>query len=424
MTARDEALRLDADDPLSALRVEFAIPPWPEGPHEDWAYFAGNSLGLMPKAARAAVAGELDEWARVGVEGWFEGHRPWLERAGSLRPAVARLVGASPAEVAVMGTLTVNLHVLLASFYRPAGDRCRILIEDTAFPSDSYVVGSQAIWHGLDPSDAVIRVAPRDGEHVLRTEDLIGAIEEAGGTLALVLLGAINYLTGEKLAISEITAAAHRVGALCGWDLAHAIGNVPVPLHAANADFAAWCHYKYVNGGPGAPAGIFVHERHWRDVEPAPRLAGWWGVDPGPRFRMEPDFVPRPGAEGWAISTPPIVAYAPLEVALEVFDRVGMDALRERSRRLTGWLEGLLAGLEETHRLQVITPRDPERRGSQLSVTVEHAAAIARRLRQEHGVVCDVREPDVLRFAPVPLYSSFADCHRAAEGLHAVCERR
>jgi kynureninase len=423
MTTHDEAIRLDADDPLSGLRAEFAIPPWPEGPHDDWAYFAGNSLGLMPHVARAAVGAELDEWARVGVEGWFEGRRPWLELAGSLRPAVARLVGASTEEVAVLGTLTVNLHLLLASFYRPVGDRRHILIEDAAFPSDSYVVQSQAAWHGLDPRETVVRVSPRPGEHVLRTEDLVGAIEEAGDTLALVLLGGVNYLTGEVLAMPELTAAAHGVGAVCGFDLAHAIGNIPVALHAAGADFGAWCHYKYVNGGPGAPAGIFVHERHWRDAEP-PRLAGWWAVDPEARFRMEPGFVPRTGAEGWAISTPSIVAYAPLEASLELFDRVGMDALRARSRRLTGWLEEQLDDVGATRRLEVITPREPERRGSQLSVKVEHADVIAGRLRREHGVVCDVREPDVLRFAPVPLYSSFTDCSRAAEGLHAVCERR
>lgn len=420
---RDEALRLDEGDPLTALRRAFAVPPWPGGGHPEWAYFAGNSLGLMPRAARAAVEAELDEWARLAVEGWFEAREPWLEYAGSLRPSVAALVGASPEEVSVMGTLTVDLHLLLATFYRPTGVRRRILIEDTAFPSDSHAVSSQAAWHGLDPEEAVIRVAPREGESTLRTADVVEAIERAGDTLAVVLLGAVNYLTGEVLALREITEAAHRVGAACGWDLAHAIGNVPVSLHDADADFAAWCHYKYVNGGPGAPAGIFVHERHWRDEAPF-RLAGWWATDPAARFLMEPDFVARAGAEGWAISTPPIVAYAPLRASLALFDQVGMHALRERSIRLTGWLESLLDEVAAVRRLELITPRDAERRGSQLSVTVAGADEIARRLRDRHGVVCDVRRPDVLRFAPAPLYSSFEDCRRAAVGLLDVCEPR
>lgn len=423
MIDRAEALRLDAADPLAALRSEHAIPPWPGGRHPEWAYFAGNSLGLMPHTARDAVTAELDAWGRLGVEGWFEGSEPWIEYAGSLRPAVGRLVGAPAEEIAVMGTLTVNLHLLLATFYRPRGDRRRILIEDNAFPSDSHAVSSQAAWHGLDPRDTVIRVGPRAGEQTLRTEDIVGAIERAGETLVLVLLGAVNYLTGEVLELPEITAAAHRAGALSGWDLAHAVGNIPVALHDSGADFAAWCHYKYVNAGPGAPAGIFVHERHWRDTEPL-RLAGWWAVDPAARFRMEPDFVPRPGAEGWAISTPPIVAYAPLRASLEHFDRVGIDVLRERSVRLTGVLHTALDEVAATRRLAVITPREPSRRGCQLSVVVEHADAKAERLRREHGVVCDVRQPDVLRFAPVPLYSSFEDCYRAAAGLLDVCEAR
>ncbi len=421
--ARDEALRLDADDPLTALRDEFAIPPWPGGRDAEWAYFAGNSLGLMPHSARTAVEAELDEWARLAVEGWFEAAEPWLEYAGALRPSVAALVGARPEEVAVMGTLTVDLHLLLATFYRPLGARRRILIEDAAFPSDSHAVQSQAVWHGLPARDTVIRVRPRDGEPTLRTEDVVAEIERAGDTLAVVLLGAVNYLTGELLELAEITDAAHRVGAVCGWDLAHAIGNVPVSLTDTGADFAAWCHYKYVNGGPGAPAGIFVHERHWHDAEPF-RLAGWWAVDPATRFRMEPDFVPRTGAEGWAISTPPILAYASLRASLELFDRVGMASLRERSIRLTGWLETLLEEAAATRHLELITPRDPTRRGSQLSVVVPRAGEIARRLRDEHGVVCDVRQPDVLRFAPVPLYGSFEDCRRAAAALVDVCDRR
>lgn len=406
----DRARALDAADPLTGLRAEFAVPPWPGGREPEWAYFAGNSLGLMPLAARDAVATELDEWARVAVEGWFEAREPWLDYAGSLRPSVARLVGAAPEEVAVASALTVDLHLLLASFYRPAGRRTRILIEDAAFPSDSHAVASQAALHGLDPEETIFR-APS-----LATGDLVDAIEREGEQLALVLLGAVNYLGGEVLDVGAVTAAAHRVGAVAGWDLAHAVGNVPVDLHGAGADFAVWCHYKYVNAGPGAPAGLFVHERHGGDRNLF-RLAGWWAVDPAERFRMEPGFAARPGAEGWSISTPAILAHAPLRASLAQFDRVGLAALRERSVRLTGYLEELLDEVAAARPLRLLTPRDPGRRGAQLSVGVDGARTLAGRLRHEHGVVCDFREPDVLRFAPAPLYNTFADCRRAAAAL-------
>jgi kynureninase len=406
------AAELEAADPLPSLRDEFCVPPWPGGSHPDWAYFAGNSLGLEPRAARAAVEAELHEWARLGVEGWFEGREPWLEYAGSLRASVGRLVGAAPDEIAVMNTLTVNLHLLLASFYRPSRERFRIIIEDAAFPSDSYAVQSQAAWHGLDPAAAVVR-APID--------DVLDAVEREGDSLALVLLPGVSYLTGQVLDVAAITAAVHGAGAVAAWDLAHAIGNVPVSLHDAGADFAVWCHYKYVNGGPGAPGGAFVHERHGSLLE-LPRLAGWWGNDPAERFRMEPDFVPRPGAEGWAVSTPSVLAFAPLRASLEQFDRVGLDSLRARSQRLTGYLEELLDEVARSRRLGVITPRDPAERGCQLSVSCEGARALAARLRAEHGVVCDFREPDVLRFAPVPLYNTYDDCRRAALALLDVLE--
>lgn len=411
------AAELEAADPVPSLRDEFLVPEGsiagqrrpaePDGAARAWAYLAGNSLGLQPRAARAAIADELDEWAQLGVEGWFEAREPWLEYAGSLRGSVARLVGAAPDEVAVMNTLTVNLHLLLASFYRPTTERFRILIEDTAFPSDTYAVKSQAAWHGLDPAEAVVRV-PLDG-----VEE---AIERLGGSLAVALLPGVNYLSGEVMDVAALTAAVQGAGAVAGWDLAHSIGNVPVALHDSGADFAVWCHYKYVNGGPGAPGGAFVHERHGARFD-LPRLAGWWGNDPEERFRMEPDFVPRPGAEGWAVSTPTVLALAPLQASLEQFDRVGMDALRERSLRLTGYLEELLDEVAASRPLVVTTPRDPEARGCQLSVACEGAKALAARLRAEHGVVCDFREPDVLRFAPVPLYNTYEDCRRAAAAL-------
>jgi kynureninase len=394
---------LEAADPLPSRRDEFHVP-------DGWAYLAGNSLGLQPRAAQAEIEAELAEWARLGVEGWFESREPWLEYAGSLRGSVARLVGAEPDEVAVMNTLTVNLHLLLASFYRPTPERFRILIEDTAFPSDSYAVSSQAAWHGLDPRDAVVRVP---------VAELPAAIERAADSLALALLPGVSYLSGEVLDVAAVTETVHAVGAVAAWDLAHSIGNVPVALHDADVDCAVWCHYKYVNGGPGAPGGAFVHARHGSRLD-LPRLAGWWGNDPVERFKMEPHFVPRPGAEGWAVSTPPVLAFAPLRASLEQFDRVGLDALRARSLRLTGYLEKLLDEVARERRISLTTPREPERRGAQLSVACDGARSLARRLRDDHGVVCDFREPDVLRFAPAPLYNTYEDCRRAAAALADV----
>ena len=404
---RDRARQLEERDPLPSLREEFLVP-------QEWAYLAGNSLGLQPRAAQAEVEAELAEWGRLGVEGWFESREPWLEYAGSLRGSVARLVGAAPEDVAVMNTLTVNLHLLLASFYRPTPERFRILIEDTAFPSDSYAVQSQAVWHGLDPGDAVLRA---------NIAELPATIARAGDSIALVLLPGVSYLSGEVLDVVAMTETVHAVGAVAAWDLAHSIGNVPVSLHDAHVDFAVWCHYKYVNGGPGAPGGAFVHARHGSRLD-LPRLAGWWGNDPVERFEMKPDFVPRPGAEGWAVSTPPVLAFAPLRASLEQFDRVGLDALRARSLRLTGYLEELLGEVARDRRMSLTTPTERERRGAQLSVACNGARALARRLREDHGVVCDFREPDVLRFAPAPLYNTYEDCLRAAVGLRDVLEAR
>jgi kynureninase len=394
------ARELEASDPVPSLRDEFHVP-------DGWAYLAGNSLGLQPRTARAEIETELDEWARLGVEGWFESREPWLEYAGSLRASVGRLVGAAPEETAVMNTLTVNLHLLLATFYRPTTDRFRILIEEDAFPSDSYAVQSQAAWHGFDPAEAVVRVP---------VSDLLEAVARLGDSLAVALFPGVNYLSGEVLDVQGLTAAVHEVGAVAAWDLAHAIGNVPVDLHGAGADFAVWCHYKYLNAGPGAPGGAFVHERHGSRLD-LPRLAGWWGNDPAVRFRMEPGFEPRAGAEGWAVSTPPVLAFAPLRASLEQFDRVGPDALRARSVRLTGYLGELLDEVAVSRAITVTTPRDPDARGCQLSVSCDGARSLAGRLRAEHGVVCDFREPDVLRFAPTPLYNTYEDCARVAAAL-------
>jgi len=374
----------------------FAVPP-------GIAYLAGNSLGLQPLAARDAVNDELDEWARLGIDGFFTGRRPWLTYHERLQEPLARLAGALPHEVVAMNTLTVNLHLMMASFYRPEGRRQRILIEDAAFPSDAYAVASQAAQRGLDPATAVVRARP---------DEVIETLEREGESIALVLLGGVNYLTGELLEMAAITAAGHEAGAVVGWDLAHAIGNVPLQLHDWDADFAVWCSYKYLNGGPGAIGGAFVHERHGGDPR-VPRLAGWWGNDPATRFEMVPGFEPRAGADGWQVSTTPILSLVPVLVSLELFDRIGLEALRERSVRLTAYLESLLDDVG----VRLMTPRDSERRGGQLSIAVEDAAATAQRLADEHGVVCDVRRPNVIRLAPTPLYSTYEDCRRAADAL-------
>ncbi|MEU9843660.1 kynureninase [Actinomadura sp. NPDC048032] len=412
MTLEDEARRLDETDPLPTLRGEFLIPPAPGGPHAEAAYFAGNSLGLQPRSAAGLLREELDDWARLAVEAHTQGRRPWVAYHELLREPAARLVGALPHEVVAMNSLTVNLHLMMASFYRPAGTRTRIVIEDAAFPSDSYAVASQAVHHGLDPAATVVRLRPRDGEDALRTEDVLAFLDREGDTVALVLLGGVNYLTGQLMDMAAITKAGRAAGAVVGWDLAHAAGNVPLRLHDWDVDFAAWCTYKYLNGGPGAVAGCFVHERHVRDAS-VPKLAGWWGTDPAVRFRMDPDIAPPASADAWQLSNPPIMALAPVLASLEIFDRVGMDALRAKSGRLTGYLADRLAGIGA----EVVTPSDPSARGAQLSVRVADAGGLVRRLAEAHGVVADAREPDVVRLAPVPLYCTFHDCHRAAAAL-------
>ncbi|MFF4240772.1 kynureninase [Actinomadura geliboluensis] len=413
MTLEDEARRLDETDPLPTLRGEFLVPPAPGGRYEEAAYFAGNSLGLQPRSVAGRLREELDDWARLAVEAHTQGRRPWVDYHELLREPAARLVGALPHEVVAMNSLTVNLHLLMASFYRPAGTRTRILIEDSAFPSDSYAVAGQAVHHGLDPAAAVVRLKPRPGEDNLRTEDVLAFLEREGGTVALVLLGGVNYLTGQLMDIPAITKAGRAAGAVVGWDLAHAAGNVPLRLHDWDVDFAAWCTYKYLNSGPGAVAGCFVHERHVRDAS-VPKLSGWWGTDPAVRFRMDPEIAPPASADAWQVSNPPILALAPVLASLEIFDRTGMAALRAKSERLTGYLAGRLAPVGG---LEVITPADPAARGAQLSLRVPDAGGLVRRLAAAHGVVADAREPDVVRLAPVPLYCTFHDCHRAAEAL-------
>ncbi|MEV0004116.1 kynureninase [Micromonospora sp. NPDC050980] len=424
ITPESEAHRLDTADP--GHRHLFHVPPAEGGRHPDVAYLAGNSLGLQPRATAGELVADLDAWRRLGVEGHLEAERPWLPYHELLTGPAARLVGARATETVVMNSLTVNLHLLMVSFYRPAGERTKIVIEDSAFPSDSYAVRSQARFHGLDPDTAVVRLRPRAGEDTLRTSDVTDFLAAEGRTVALLLLGGVNYLTGELMDIPAVTAAGRAAGAVVGWDLAHAAGNVPLALHDWDVDFAAWCSYKYLNAGPGALAGAFVHERHHTDPS-LPRFEGWWSTEAATRFEMTPVSRPPATVEAWQISNPPIFAMGPVRTSLELFDAVGMPALRERSLRLTGWLARLLDEVTPGRPLTVITPRDPARRGCQLSVRVGSggggAGELTKRLRHEHGVIADAREPDVVRFAPVPLYSTYHDCWRVADALASVVGR-
>lgn len=425
MTVLDVDLRqaeaLEAADPVPSRRDRFHVPPW--SADVECAYFAGNSLGLQPKATRGRIEQELSDWARLGVEGHGEAERPWVSYHELLREPAARLVGARPSETVMMNSLTVNLHLLMASFYRPTPDRHAILIEDAAFPSDSYAVRSQLAWHGYDPDEGVIRLRPRPGESVLRSEDIVAYLASAGSRIAMVLLGGVNYYSGEFFDIPAITRAGHDAGAVVGWDLAHAAGNLPLALHDWDVDWAAWCTYKYLNSGPGAVAGAFVHERHLADRD-LPRLAGWWSTDPATRFQMGPVVDEVHTADAWQVSNPPILAMAPVLVSLEMFDEVGMDALRARSVRLTAYLESTIDTICARRPVEVITPRDPDRRGAQLSVRIGGLSPddLSRRLRAERGVIADVRRPDVIRLAPAPMYSTYVDCLRAATALADILD--
>jgi len=403
----DEARRLDAGDDLTGFRQRFHIPAGPSG--ADSIYLCGNSLGLQPRDTETAVAALLEDWRRYGVDGHFRGQHPWMSYHEQFSQPLAVLTGARAAEVVCMNTLTVNLHLMMVSFYQPTAERYRLMIEKPAFPSDRYAAQSQVRYHGLDPADALIEVGPRDGESTIREEDILELLEADGESIALVMLPGVQYYSGQCFDMGTITAAAQVQGCRVGWDLAHAVGNVPLSLHDWGADFAIWCNYKYLNGGPGAIGGCFVHERYAHDSG-LPRFAGWWGHDKATRFRMGPEFAPSPGAEGWQLSNPPIFSMAPLMPALDLFLEAGMDRLTGKSRRLTGWLEELLkARLSDD--IEVLTPASPERRGCQLSLRLRSGRQVFERLTAA-GVIVDWREPDVIRAAPVPLYNSFEDVCR------------
>src|SRR6266496_5662392 len=393
------ALQLDADDPLRDFREKFHLPRGKDG--KPVIYFAGNSLGLMPKSARQIVEEELDNWATLGVDAHHATGTPWYSYHEALREPTARLVGAKPREVICMNSLTVNLHLMMATFYRPTKSRFKLLMEEPAFPSDTYAIKTQIIHHGLDPQDALVLVRPRKGEFTIRTEDFIELIAKHAEQLAVVIIGAVNFFSGQLFDIAEITAAAQNRGIVVGFDLAHAIGNVPLSLHQWNVDFAVWCSYKYLNSGPGAVAGAFVHERHATNTK-LPRLAGWFGNNPNTRFRLhlEPEFIPVPSADGWQISNPPIFAMAPLRASLDIFDEAGgMEELRTKSVRLTSYLEFLL-NQKASKRFTTITPDSPNKRGCQLSILAhQHPKELHNELVAA-GVKCDFREPNVIRIAP------------------------
>lgn len=415
-TEEDFALQQDGGDPLRTFRDRFHLPIGPDG--APLIYFVGNSLGLMPKATRQIVDQELDDWARLAVDGHFDAATPWYSYHETLREPAARLVGARPNEVVCMNSLTVNLHLLMATFYRPTKMRNKILMEDPAFPSDTYAIKSQIAHHGFEPDESLILARAREGEFAIRQEDIEEVIEKHGDEIALVLFAGVNFFTGQLFDIARITSMAQKRGCIVGIDLAHAAGNVPLALHDWNVDFAVWCSYKYLNSGPGAVAGAFVRERHATNRD-LPRLAGWWGNDPATRFRMhlEPDFVPVKSADAWQVSNPPILAMAPLRASLAIFDEAGgMAMLRAKSTRLTGYLEFLLERAP-SRLFTVITPRPPNERGCQLSILIrEHPKELFRKL-EGAGVKCDFREPNVIRVAPTPLYNTFHEVWRFAKIL-------
>jgi kynureninase len=421
------AQSLDKADKLSHYRQQFFFP---KHNGKNVLYFTGNSLGLQPHGVEKALRHELKHWREHGVEGHFKGEMPWMHYHKFLQPQSARLVGALESEVVVANTLTTNLHLLMASFYRPSKHRYKIIMEAGAFPSDMYAMETQARWHGFDPDEAVIEVAPRTGEETLRTEDILATIAKHNDEVAVVMFSGVNYYTGQFFDIKQITEAAHAVGAFAGFDLAHAVGNLPLHLHDWGVDFACWCSYKYLNSGPGGPSGLFVHEKHSLPRElggndqPLIRFAGWWGHDEESRFLMRKGFKPMLGAAGWQLSNAQILSMAAHKVSLDMFDEVGMEPLREKSLRLTAYLSYLIENLNDGRQtvdggrhFHIITPNNPEERGAQLSILTGSEGKKLFDYLTENGVIADWREPNVIRVAPVPMYNSFKDCWRLADLL-------
>jgi len=405
------AQQQDANDSLRAYRDRFFLPTF----HENQVrYFTGNSLGLQPKTVGSYIQQELDDWAKWGVEGHFHGKRPWFSYHENLTEKIAKVVGANPGEVVVTHSLTTNLHLLMVSFFVPQGKRKKIICEAKAFPSDQYALESQIKFHGLDLASDLIEIAPREGEHLINEDDILAKIAEVGDELALVMIGGVNYYSGQLFDMQKITAAAHAVGAIAGFDLAHAAGNIHLKLHDWGVDFAAWCSYKYLNSSPGGVSGMYVHERHANRPE-LPRFAGWWGHDKSVRFLMEPGFQPMPGAEGWQLSNAPVLGMAAHLASLDIFDEVGMEKLCAKRDELTAYLEFIIDDISEKHKdlctFEIITPRNKAQRGAQLSMLVHGKGKAIFDKLSEAGVVADWREPNVIRLAPVPLYNSFEDVY-------------
>jgi len=404
---------MDQNDPLASYRNAFHIPKEDNG--KNWLYFTGNSLGLQPKSTKLAIDQELNDWAKLGVEGHFEAKNPWMPYHEFLTESMAKIVGAKPIEVVVMNTLTTNLHLLMVSFYNPTPKRCKILIESDAFPSDRYAVQTQLEFHGFDANECLVEWHPRKGETLLRIEDLEHILEEQGDEIALLLIGGINYYTGQYLDLKEIAKLGHAKGCKVGIDLAHGVGNIQPELHDSGVDFAAWCTYKYLNSGPGSLGGIFVHERYAND-KTLKRFAGWWSQNKATRFNMRQPLDFTPGAEGWQLSNPPILSMAAIKASLDLFNEVGMTALRQKSLKLTAYLEFLINELNHPH-INIITPSNPNERGCQLSIQVKNADKTLHKQLIENHVITDWREPDVIRCAPVPFYNSFEDVFRMVEIL-------
>lgn len=417
--SRDYASHLDLEDPLGHYRDRFFIPTDDAG--NEKIYFCGNSLGLQARSTRTLVDETLEVWAQNGVEGHFSGAHPWLPYHEFVNEKLAHLVGAIPIEVVAMNSLTVNLHLMMVSFYRPTAERYKILIEKQAFPSDRYAMLSQIGFHGLNPVEALIEACPRPGENCLRSDDLLQLIEREGDQIAVILMPGVQYYTGQVFDCAKITDAGHRKGCVVGLDLAHATGNVPLQLHDWQTDFAVWCSYKYLNAGPGAIGGCFVHERHGQQFD-LPRFAGWWGHDKTTRFQMPDQFSVLPGAEGWQISNPSILSAAPLLASLDLFDEAGIDSLHTKSEKLTGFLEFLI-NRRCSDKVSIITPKAVDERGCQLSVTLSQNAeankAVYKKLT-DSGIVCDWREPDVIRVAPAPLYNRFSEVFDFVKILDSV----
>ncbi len=409
------AKSLDKEDQLSKYQLEFEFPQVNE---KKVIYFTGNSLGLMPKKAKKYMDDIMADWANLAVEGHFYAEKPWWDYHERFSQPLSKVVGAKPSEVSVMNTLTVNLHMLMVSFYKPEGKRVKILCEEKAFPSDQYMLQTQVKFHGYNPDDVIVEVKRREGEHNLRNEDLIAKIEEIGDELALVLLGGINYYTGQVLAMEEITKAGHKVGAKVGWDLAHAAGNIELKLHDWQVDFAAWCSYKYMNAGPGAVSGYFIHEKHHSNTE-LNRFGGWYGQNKSRRFLMEPSFTPNEGALGWQSSCTNVFSMAPYLASVEMFDEIGMQNLFAKRDKITAYLEFIIEDIakELGENLEIITPKNTKERGSQLSVIFHGKGKSLFEYLMKQGVIVDWREPAVIRFAPVPMYTSFEDMYHFGQIL-------